>query len=190
MQKDLIMKLIGNTGEKILWDSVVEQCAKHQGQTLVYNRGSFPNTEDFDKMDQMMQSAGYQYGTDAVEWTNFFPGEHFDQIVADTFAKIVGATPWMVWISRVRPGKMTPWHWDAHQAISEFKKLPNPVRYTCYIQKPHDGHVSIVADTVIYKPEQGSIYQWPTCYSWHAGLNCGYADKYMFNFWGYQSQSE
>jgi hypothetical protein len=184
------MKLIGNTESKIDWNKIINQCLVKPGQTLNYNRGCFPNTDDFDKMDAMMQQAGYQYGTDAVEWINYFPNDNFDQEVVDTFSNIVSASPWMVWISRIRPGKMTPWHWDAHQSISEFKKLPNPVRYTCYIQSPHDGHISIVDESVIYKPAQGSIYQWPTCYSWHAGLNCGYADKYMFNFWGYQPQSE
>lgn len=183
------MKKIGNTENLIDWDTVINQCLEKEGQTLIYDRGQFPNTEDFDKMDQMMQDAGYNYGTDAIEWINYFPGEHFDQSVTDTFAEIVGTKPWMVWVSRIRPGKMTPWHWDAHQAIKDFKELPNPARYTCYIQNPQDGHISIVDKTVIFRPDKGSIYQWPTCYSWHAGLNCGFTDKFMFNFWGWDQQS-
>ena len=107
----------------------------------------------------------------------------------DEFKNIVGAEPFMVWISRIKPGRMAPWHFDAHSRIHELEGK-NIVRYTCYIQKPSAGHVSIVGDHCLYKPKQGSIYLWDSYDDYHCGLNGGLRDKYMFNYWGYQPHAQ
>lgn len=179
------MKLIGNTNNLIDWKEVIEKCCRSNGTYLVYNQRCFPETKDFEQLDSLWQSAGYAYDNSSIEWINYFP-EDFGKEIVEQFESIVGAKPWMVWISRIRPGKMAPWHYDAHQKIEEFKQLGNPVRYTCYIQPPHHGHISIVDTTAIYHPEQGSIYQWPNHDAWHCGMNGGLEDKFMFNYWGYQ----
>ena len=181
------MKLITNTGALIDWDSIVESLSNQNGHILHYNTESFPNTSDFNGLDAAWQKAGYRYNDASIEGINYFPKEHFDQSVVDTFQSIVDAEPWMVWISRIRPGKMAPWHFDAHSKISELLALNRPiVRYTCYIQPPSNGHVSIVGTTALYRPEQGSIYEWPSYDAWHCGMNGGLNDKYMFNYWGYR----
>lgn len=180
------MKLIGNTQNLIDWNTVILSIKNRTGTTLTYNEQSFDKTiSAFAKMDRVWQDAGYQYNDPSIEWTNFFPEVDFDQEVVNTFSQITQATPWMVWISRIRPGKMAPWHYDAHSKLDELLKLGNPVRYTCYIQEPHSGHISIVNDSAVYCPVKGSIYKWPSYDAWHCGMNGGLTDKYMFNYWGY-----
>ena len=177
------MKYIGNCADLIDWDLAVSKC--QAGQTLTYNLNCFPDTEGFKELDAIWQQAGFKYDDPAIEWTNYF-AEEFGQGVIDQFAKIVGATPWMVWISKIRPARMAPLHKDAHSKITELLQLGTPVRYTCYIQDPTDGHASIVDNVAIYKAKKGDIYEWPSYDAWHAGGNAGLKDKYMFNFWGYK----
>lgn len=180
------MNIIGHTNQLIDWENVIAQCKNSKGNTIQYNPKFFANSDDFKKLDDIWQKAGYFYDDPSIEWTNYFPGNNFDQSVVDKFQSIVQATPWMVWISKISPGQMAPWHYDAHSKIDELLKLGSPVRYTCYIQEPSDGHVSIVGSDCVYRPVKGSIYQWPTYDAWHAGINAGLTDKYMFNYWGYQ----
>ncbi len=180
------MNIIANTGTTIDWDSVILECLRSQGTILTYNEKCFPNTEDFRSLDSLWKSAGYEYNNSRIEWINYFPGTDFDQTVVGKFESLVNAKPWMVWISRIKPGKMAPWHFDAHQNINEIYNLGKPVRYTCYIQEANDGHISIVDQTAVYRPVKGSIYRWPTHDSWHCGMNGGMVDKFMFNYWGYE----
>jgi hypothetical protein len=180
------MKLIGNTNSLINWDQIIDECLLSKGNKLIYNYNCFPNTDDFKSLDEIWKNAGYAHNTDSIEWINYFPEKNFQKEIVDTFHTIVNAKPWMVWISRIRPGKMAPWHYDAHQNIKELLNLGNPVRYTCYIQDPQPGHISIVDNSAIYHPIKGSIYQWPSYDAWHCGMNGGLVDKFMFNYWGYQ----
>lgn len=180
------MKYISNTDDLINWDEVIVDIKDKPGVTLHYNEQTFnKDLKGFDQLHKEWIEAGYKFNDPAIEWTNYFPGSDFSQEVVDIFKTIVNAEPWMVWISRIRPGRMAPWHFDAHSKIHELidKKV---VRYTCYIQKPTFGHVSIVENSCIYRPIQGNIYQWPSHDSYHCGMNGGYTDKYMFNYWGYQ----
>jgi hypothetical protein len=179
------MNLIKNTENLIDWNSVISDCQNSQGTVLTYSEKCFPDTEDFRSLDNMWKTAGYEYNTSSIEWINYFPGKNFDQSIVETFKNIVNVEPWMVWISRIRPGKMAPWHFDAHQNIAELLKLGKPMRYTCYIQEPSDGHISIVDQTAIYRPVKGSVYRWPSHDSWHCGMNGGLKDKFMFNYWGF-----
>lgn len=181
------MELIGNTLALINWDTVVKELKSRKGNTLHYNTSSFdPSSPGFNELNQLWQNAGYSYDSPSIEWTNYFPNTDFDQSVVGTFESIVQAKPWMVWISKITPGKMAPWHFDAHTKINEITTLGNPVRFTCYIQDPSHGHVSIVDEHCVYRPAKGNIYKWPSYNAWHCGMNGGLTDKYMFNYWGYQ----
>ncbi len=181
------MTLIGNTENLIDWELIISQCKNSLGNKLLYNHQCFPNTDNFKKLDKIWQEAGYNYNDNSIEWINYFPGKDFSNDIVEKFQSVVGASPWMVWISRIRPGKMAPWHYDAHQNIKELLQLGRPVRYTCYIQEPQAGHVSIVDKTAVYHPVKGSIYQWPSYDAWHCGMNGGLVDKFMFNYWGFES---
>jgi hypothetical protein len=178
------MKYIGNCKDIINWDSVLEEIKDKPGTVLHYNEQTFnKDLKGFDKMAFEWANAGYQINDAAIEWINYFPGGDFSISVQEQFQQIVDAEPFMVWISKIKPLRMAPWHFDAHTKIDELKDK-NVVRYTCYIQQPTPGQVSIVEDTCVYMPEQGSIYQWPSHESYHCGMNGGYTDKYMFNYWG------
>jgi hypothetical protein len=180
------MKYISNCGNFIDWDSVLLELKDKPGITLRYNEQTFnKNLKGFDQLAREWEQAGYVYNDSAIEWVNYFPGSDFSNNVVEQFGSIVNAKPWMIWISKIRPGRMAPWHFDAHSKIDELVGK-DVVRYTCYIQKPTFGHVSIVEDVCVYRPNQGDIYQWPSYDSYHCGMNGGYTDKYMFNFWGYQ----
>jgi hypothetical protein len=179
------MNIVGNTTTIIDWDTVIERCRQAKGTYLVYNQKCFPKSKDFEQLDNLWKTAGYTHDNSSIEWINYFP-EDFGKEIVEKFQTIVKTKPWMVWISKIRPGKMAPWHFDAHQNIDDFLKLGNPVRYTCYIQEPQHGHISIVGGSSVYRPTKGSIYQWPSYDAWHCGMNGGLVDKYMFNYWGYQ----
>lgn len=181
------MKLIDNCASQINWDKVILDISQRPGNILRYTDQYFDRSNpDFAEMDRVWQNAGYCYNDDAIEWINYFPGSDFDQLVVEQFRQIVDVKPWMVWISRIKPGRMAPWHVDVHSRINELLALGDPVRFTCYIQDPSPGHASIVEDNCIYMPAKGSIYQWPSYDAWHCGMNGGLADKYMFNYWGYR----
>jgi hypothetical protein len=181
------MQLIGNTGDLIDWDEVIDGLKDKKGYLLKYNTETFnPHFNGFSDLNRLWQQAGYEYNDPCVEWINYMPGD-FNINVELKFKELVNPDmhPFMVWISKIRPGRMAPWHFDAHSKVEELFKLGEPIRYVCYIEKPTDGHVSIVGDHCIYKPVQGSIYKWDSFDVWHCGLNGGLTDKYMFNYWGY-----
>jgi hypothetical protein len=180
------MKLIGNTENKIDWDSIIESCKTDSKHVLRFNEECFPKTEAFENMGRLWKERGYVYNDPTIEWFNYFPGEHFSQSVVDTFESIVDTKPWMVWISKIKPGRMAPWHIDIHSKIDLLLEKGVPVRYTCYIEDYSMGHVSIVGDTCVYQAPKGSIYQWDLYDEWHCGMNGGFTDKYMFNYWGYK----
>lgn len=179
------MKLIANTEDRINWNSVILKCLESKGTTMIYDPSCFPDTQEFRYLDELWQQAGYKYQDNNIEWINYFK-EDFGLDVVDTFENIVDVRPLMVWVSRIRPGKMAPWHFDAHKDIEHFKQKGELIRFTCYIQDPQHGHVSIVDNETVYRPAKGNIYQWPKYDAWHCGMNGGLTDKFMFNYWGYR----
>jgi hypothetical protein len=181
------MRYIGNCSNKIDWNSVINTCRDIPGVRMTYDLNCFPDTDQFRELDKIWQGAGYKYGEPSIEWINYFP-EQFGKEVVDSFAAIVNAKPWMVWISRINVGRMAPLHIDAHSKIDEVLLLGKPIRFTCFIEKRDDslGHVSIVGDVAVSGANQGDIYEWPSYDAWHAGGNGGITDKFQFNFWGYR----
>lgn len=179
------MRLIGNCNDIINWDSVIQEIAPKPGTVLHYNDSTFDRTlPGFDKLALEWERAGYKLNDPAIEWINYFPGHDFDISIQNQFESIVKFKPFSAWISRIKPLRMAPWHFDAHSKITTIKDK-NIKRYVCYIEQPSSAHVSIVGDTVIYKPPQGSIYEWNDYNEYHCGMNGGYTDKYLFNYWGY-----
>lgn len=141
--------------------------------------------EDYLYITQLAQMAGYNEG-DSVEFRHYNAGEHFDQSIADQFSKFLNAKQLLCWVSEIRPGKCAPWHWDILPWEHEWKKLGNLVRYFCFISPPTPGHVFLVEDECFYFEEQGTVYQYPNLYVWHAGSNVGFSSKYLLTFTGYQ----
>lgn len=129
-------------------------------------------------------NAGYSEQT--VEFRHYRAGEHFSKDIENKLGKIVGATPIMCWISEIRPGKCTPWHWDINPWENEHKKLGTLVRYFCFISAPAPGHIFVTEHDAYYNEPQGSIYQYEDIHSYHAGSNIGLTPKFLLTLTAYQ----
>jgi hypothetical protein len=92
----------------------------------------------------------------------------------------------MCWISEVRPGKCTPWHWDINPWENEHKKLGNIVRYFVFLSKPAPGHIFVTEHDAYYNEAQGSIFQYEDIHSYHAGSNVGLTPKFLLTLTAYQ----
>ena len=132
----------------------------------------------------LLSNAGYSDQT--VEFRHYKSGEHFSKDIEIKLGKIVGATPIMCWISEVRPGKCTPWHWDINPWENEHKKLGNIVRYFVFLSKPAPGHIFVTEHDAYYNESQGSIFQYEDIHSYHAGSNVGLTPKFLLTLTAYQ----
>lgn len=182
------VRLIGNILDIFDCDKLISQAIQHPGET---HRGHLPLPEDhpeyenFILQDTMSKQAGYDTNG-AMEFRHFKPGKHFDKEFVDIFADYVNATPLVVFVSEIKPGRMAPWHFDIDPNEDENRKKGKLVRYHLHLSKPADGHVFIIDKEAFYNIPQGNVYQWDNISSWHAGTNCGLVSKYLFSFKGYQ----
>jgi hypothetical protein len=143
-----------------------------------------PFYNDYLKQTEMLKLAGYD--NNAVEYRHYQSGKHFDSDVSNVLGKLVSATPLMCWISEIRPGKCTPWHWDINPWEEEHKKLGQLVRYFCFLSKPAPGHIFVTEQDAYYNESQGAIYKYADVRDWHAGTNVGLVPKFLLTFTGYQ----
>lgn len=170
------MKFVGNCST-IDWYKLIEWLNGSEGKVLTYT----PSGND---LDNQWQAAGYKHNDPGIEWIQYWSGQHFDQDIANTFGSWVGATPYYCFVSRIRVGKFIPFHEDR---MKDQDSIPGaPVRYTCYMSGPVQGHLSLVEDSVVSLPQVGDVYEWPSPAAQHAGANVGNKDKWQFNFWGYK----
>ena len=180
-------KYIDNLNLYYNCDSILKQISQH---TVEPSHGhmeleeSNPYYQDYINQTKMLADVGYDSST--VEYRHYQTNKHFSEDVANVFGKIVNATPLLCWISEIRPGKCTPWHWDINPWEEEHKKKGQIVRYFCFISKPAPGHVFVVGQDAYYYEEQGAIYQYPDIHAWHAGTNIGLESKFLLTFTGYQ----
>jgi hypothetical protein len=170
------MKFVGNCNI-IEWHKLIQEVQQHDGKILTYT----PSGND---LDNQWQAAGYKHNDPAIEWIQYWSGKTFDQTIADQFGKWVGATPYYTFISRIRVGKFIPFHVDH---MKDQDNIPGtPVRYTCFMSGPINGHLSLVEDQVVHHAEVGDVWEWPSPSSTHSGINVSDTDKWQFNFWGYK----
>jgi hypothetical protein len=170
---------------EINWDQLVKQVSSQEGELRTFGVDFFQNlNQEFDPGMKLLLDAGYTSST--AEWINFYPSRHFDELFVEQFSKIVGATVIRAWVSKVNPGKCAPWHQDIDDHESSYSKYRNLYRANCFISKPQTGHVFLVENNSFYLAPQGLVYEWPNRLSWHSGINCGIAPKYLFNFLGYR----
>jgi hypothetical protein len=145
---------------------------------------SNPYYAEYINQTDMLQSAGYNEHT--VEYRHYRSGIHFHENYAATIGLAVSATPLMCWVSEIRPGKCTPWHWDINPWEKEHEQLGEIVRYFCFLSKPAPGHIFVTEEDAYYNETQGSIYKYAHIHSWHAGSNIGLVPKFLLTFTGYQ----
>jgi hypothetical protein len=145
---------------------------------------SNPYYIEYINQTSMLQSAGYNEHT--VEYRHYQSGVHFHENYAKAIGLAVNAIPLMCWISEIRPGKCTPWHWDINPWEDEHKQLGSIVRYFCFLSKPAPGHIFVTEHDSYYNEPQGTIYQYEDIHSWHAGSNIGLEPKFLLTFTGYK----
>jgi len=182
------MKYVGNTGNLINWDEVIEQLrGQPPAHTGPDNSMSDPdNIVGFKEILDNWNKAGVKKlsegGTN--NWDMYLPSKNFDQTVVDKFSEIVQADVLFAWISNIHPGCMAHWHWDTSSKEDYFNSVPNMVRYCCFINKPTYGHVFMTSDLAFAYSNQGDIFEWPSRKLWHGGVNFGFEEKYTFHFLG------
>ena len=133
---------------------------------------------------EMLKTAGYDEHT--VEYRHYQSGKHFDTKYEREIAGIVDCKPLMCWVSEIRPGKCTPWHWDINPWEQEHEQLGKLVRYFCFLSEPAPGHIFVTRDDAYYNEPQGIIYQYSHIHDWHAGTNVGIIPKFLLTLTGYQ----
>lgn len=145
---------------------------------------SNPFYNEYVAQTKVLQDAGYNEST--VEYRHYQAGKHFDNKYQEALGKLLNATPIMCWVSEIRPGKCTPWHWDINPWEEEHKQLGELVRYFCFLSAPAPGHIFVTEEDAYYNEPQGNVYQYKDIHSWHAGTNIGLVPKYLLTFTGYR----
>jgi len=179
-----MVKYVGNC-DVIDWKLLLKQL-QDQAPAYVGPRHKAGDPVDgVDELAEMWKNAGYKtiHEGGNAGWDMYLPGTNFSEEIALQFANWLGLTNYTnVWISRIHPGKMAPWHWDVtdNETTLKGKEI---VRYHCHMTEPEVGHVLIVDNHCLYNQQIGNTYQWDSRTSWHAGANCGMTPKYLFNFW-------
>jgi hypothetical protein len=183
-----MIKFIGNCSDIIDWDSVVESLDKQDPAYIGPRHRETDNIVGIREISKSWSDSGYMLASEggSAGWGMYFAGQHFNHSVVEKFSSFVNIRPVNFWISKISPGMMAPWHWDANDSEEEYSKMPDMIRVSCHISRPSPGHVSIIDDVCLYNQEQGNTYQWPSRKSWHAGANCGLVPKYLFNIFGHQ----
>jgi len=180
------MDYVGNTGSLIDWDKITSSLDSKQGLVIGHADEAFKDVErtpNEDAQIKMLIEAGYN-DMDSIEWANFFSGQDYDTNIDKVFGDIVNADCMVSWISRIRPGKCVPYHWDFNDEYTEQIEAnrPNVVRYIAHICDPSFGQVFWCEDKCNWNEEKGAIYKWKDFESYHGGSNFGLRKKYLYNF--------
>lgn len=181
-------KYIGNCNHCIDWNSLILTLSTASPAYTGPRHSGADDIIGIKDIQKKWDDAGYvlHSSNGSAGWDMFFPGKQFEVSYVSRFAEFVGMRKVeSAWVSRVNPGMMTPLHWDANDSEEEYAKLPDMARFSCNISSPQAGHVLVVDDECLYMQPQGSVWQWNSRKSWHAGANFGYTPKYLFNIFGH-----
>ena len=166
-------------------DILINKIENQEGDIRTIGLDFYKNTDGrFDSIIKSWLDAGYT--SQKVEWINYYPEKHFDLQYVDDFANEVGLKHIRSWISCVRPGKSAPWHQDIDDAMEDYLKLGELVRYTCFLNKPAVGQILIVDKNSYYMTPQSTIVKWNDVMDWHGASNCGFENQYLYHFLGYK----
>ena len=180
------LKYIGNTSTLIDWESVIKDCENSNPEYIGPRHKRGDAIPGLDEVLDLWEAAGLKTTKDGgtIEWDMFMPNRQFDEKVVKDFCDFVGIDGYSsAWISRVNVGHYAALHWDVHDNEEKLSKVSGIRRFHCHIGKPDFGHVLMAEKQVLYFQDQGATYEWPSRTSWHAGGNCGFKPKYLFNIW-------
>ena len=171
------------TFNSINWDTVIETLVQ-PGVEITTDPSKWKlETPGYTEIYKMWDAANFNKS--AIKWINYYPGQHFDNILIEQFAEEVNVKPLRAWISRIDPGFFAPWHWDVDDNEQEYLKHGTIKRYSCFIEKPAHGHIFIIGDDYYYNQPQGTVLEWKNYQDWHSGINAGMTPKYMLHLLGY-----
>jgi hypothetical protein len=191
MGKFLMPKFVGNTKNLIDWNNIVELCEKrtdgdHNTVTSVVDRSEAKSEgtllSNYRSIMENWRNAGYEF--EKIEWYDYYPGHHFSIDVENIISDIVNCVPRRVFVSKVNPGKIVPWHWDVEDKEDEWLSKGKLLRYVVFMQPPEIGHMLPVENHCFYNMPQGDVWEWDYYRNWHAGINLGKTPHYLFHFLG------
>ena len=166
------------------WNQVIANLPLDQGEIKSPSQQFYLNKDGrFNTMILSWKNAGYDK-LDSVEWINYYPETHFPLQLINEFEKWSDTKCARSWISRIRPGKMAPFHQDIDDHIEEYLEKGELIRYSVFISSPSPGAVFLFKDKTFHLLPQGTVVRWDNYLDWHAGTNCGFADKFMFHYLG------
>jgi hypothetical protein len=171
---------------KIDWNDIIKQLASATPTYVGPSHKEGDLIPGLKNVTDLWNRAGFKtvHQGGNVGWDMFISGHSFDEKIAEKFCEFVGLDSYTsCWISRINIGHFSPWHWDVNDDEAELAKRQDIRRFHCHISPPEHGHVLIVEDKCFYNQPQGSVYEWPSRQSWHAGMNSGLVPKYLFNLW-------
>lgn len=181
-----MIEFVGNCSHIIDWQEVVDDLTNQTPGYIGPRHREDDPIKGISDIALLWKNAGYKllHENGTAGWDMFFPNVNFSESIVNKFSEFVGINPINAWISRVNPGMVAPWHWDANDNEEEYETIVGIKRFSCHISKPSPGHVFIVEDHCFYDQKQGDVYLWPSRKSWHGGANCGLVPKYLFNIFG------
>lgn len=178
-------KIVGNCNNQINWNKVISAIIHKPGKIITADENNW-NLKDPKFKNIYNLWVNNNINTASMQWINYYPGVDFNESVVAEFSEVVNAKVARAWISRVNPGFYVGLHWDADDNEDEYLKLGDLVRFTCNINEPLTGQVSIVGDDHLHSHPRGTIYQWDSYKDWHTSFNCSIKPKFQFNFLGYR----
>lgn len=170
------------------WNSVIDALPLDQGESRKPSSDFYNNVDGrFNPIIDQWKAAGYDK-CDSVEWINYYPDRHFSSAVSEKFSKWSNSKCARSWISRMRPGKMAPFHQDIDDNLEQYLSRGSLVRFSVFISKPSRGSLFIINDRVHHMEPQGKVIMFDHYLDWHAGVNCGLSDKFMFHYLGIENE--
>ena len=173
---------MGNFADKFDCDILLSIAKNNEGDKRTFDPEFFDiNDPKFGQIGDLWNRAGYE--NDSIEWFNYYSGKDFSENYANQFGDLFNADPIKVWISRIRPGRCFPRHWDADYKEDQYQGK-DLVRYQMFLKDYEFGHIFILEDTPILAQKKGDVWKWRNHLVWHGGANIGFENKFIFNFLG------
>jgi hypothetical protein len=173
---------VGNCAGVIEWNNVISRLAARPGHLPMANRNEVDDP-DFKEITDALKN----WDENNINWINYYShAGDFSEDITTVFADFFNYGIERAWISELRPGWHSPWHWDFDNSEKEYLKKGELVRLHCHIVDPQPGQVVIVKDEAHYSKQKGDAFLWDSYRDWHAGTNCGYGTKYTYHFLGYR----
>jgi hypothetical protein len=175
---------IDNISDRLDCNLLLETISSTSGDRRTFDPNFFDIADPkFGTIGDLWNRAGYD--VNSIEWFNYYSGKDFPEQYSLDFGNLFNADPIKVWISKIRPGRCFPRHWDADYKEDQYKGK-QLVRYQMFLKDYEFGHIFILEDTPILAHKQGDVWRWRNHLVWHGGANIGFKPKYIFNFLGAQ----